>query len=99
YALSPPKFQQYLLLNWTLDKPMWSAVSRQDRHIFEEVHTNMHIEAWHHVLKSTFLHGARNRRMDDLLHTLTTDVAAHYALQYRRQQGGFEGLNLAAQAR
>ncbi|KZT59472.1 hypothetical protein CALCODRAFT_536739, partial [Calocera cornea HHB12733] len=61
YALSPPKFQQYLLLNWTLDKPMWSAVSRQDRHIFEEVHTNMHIEAC--------------------------------------AQGGFEGLNLAAQAR
>ncbi|KAJ7581795.1 hypothetical protein C8J56DRAFT_715112, partial [Mycena floridula] len=70
---------------------MWSACWRTNRHVYEESETNMLIEAWHHVLKTHFLHGKRNRQTDYLLSILTQDVLPHYKLKEARQRDHFEG--------
>ncbi|KAJ7749398.1 hypothetical protein B0H16DRAFT_1551332 [Mycena metata] len=78
---------------------MWSAVHRTDRTIFELCATNMLVEAWHHVLKGKFLHNKRNRRIDHLLSTLLTEVLPYYALKQRRQDLGFEGIDIEVKKR
>ncbi|VDC03482.1 unnamed protein product [Peniophora sp. CBMAI 1063] len=100
---APPYFVTYLEQNWlgqstkTLGvdwEVMWSAVYRQDRSIFEQCDTNMLIEAYHHQIKWKFLGGKRNRRVDDLLYTLTGDVLKYYVRRERRQIAGMEGDSL-----
>ncbi|EJD50975.1 hypothetical protein AURDEDRAFT_48698, partial [Auricularia subglabra TFB-10046 SS5] len=93
---APASFLQYLQDYWMSDtqQAMWSAVNRQNRHIFEEGDTNMLVEAWHHILKGKFLNGKRNRRLDTLICILHDDVLRHYALRHRRQLNGFEGQDL-----
>ncbi|KAJ7134094.1 hypothetical protein C8R46DRAFT_1235275 [Mycena filopes] len=59
----------------------------------------MLVEAWHHVLKGKFLHNKRNRRIDHLLSTLTTEVLPYYALKQRRQDLGFEGIDIEVRKR
>lgn len=44
--LVPQSFLQYLKTEWMPVTEMWSRVSRQNRHIFEEGDTNMLIEAY-----------------------------------------------------
>ncbi|KAI0262855.1 hypothetical protein BC834DRAFT_783524, partial [Gloeopeniophorella convolvens] len=76
----------------------WMGWLRLHRTIFQEGDTNMLIEAYHHVLKSTWLDGKRNRRVDHLLHTLVENMLPTYENRYhrhRRQGLGFEGPNLA----
>ncbi|KAJ7590061.1 hypothetical protein C8J56DRAFT_772163, partial [Mycena floridula] len=94
--LAPPDFADYLNQHWLAPEwmRMWSAVFRKGRSIYDHSDTNMLIEAWHHVLKGKFLHGKRNRRMDYLIYVLLEDVIPFYKLKQRRQDDGFEGLNL-----
>lgn len=55
--------------------------------------------SWHHVLKGKFLHGKRNRRLDHLISTLVEEVFPYYALKQRRQELGFEGVDIEIQKR
>ncbi|KAG8922354.1 hypothetical protein FRC02_011910 [Tulasnella sp. 418] len=59
----------------------------------------MLIEAWHHVLKGKFLHGKRNRRLDQLLYVLVEEVIPYYAQKQWRQLHGFEGEDLEVKMR
>ncbi|KAJ7684260.1 hypothetical protein DFH06DRAFT_969472 [Mycena polygramma] len=98
---APPDFVRYLTDYWMPSHivKMWSAVYRKDRNIFEACNTNMLLEAWHHVLKGKFLLRKRNRRMDHLIRTLVYDVVSYYSLKQRRQDLGFEGVDLEVQKR
>ena len=63
----------------------------------QEIYEIAHIfvlSSYHHVLKSKWLDGKRNRRVDHLIHTLVTIMVPSYAVQHIRQELGFEGLNL-----
>lgn len=51
-------------------------------------------DRWHHTLKSTFLHGKRNRRLDHLIAVLVRDVCPYFAIRYHRNRLGFEGPTL-----
>ncbi|KAJ7579829.1 hypothetical protein C8J56DRAFT_795812, partial [Mycena floridula] len=66
----------YLKTYWMSEKIL--AVCNLCEHLFRDVlndsNMNMLIEAWHHVLKTTFLEGKCNRRMDFLLHILVNKV-------------------------
>ncbi|KAJ6475882.1 hypothetical protein DFH09DRAFT_1469505, partial [Mycena vulgaris] len=98
---APESFIVYLKQYWMSERvvKMWSAVHRTPRTIFEACDTNMLIEAWHSVLKGKFLHGKRNRRLDHLISTLTTEVHPYYALKQRRQDLGFEGPDIEVKKR
>ena len=61
--------------------------------------SNLLIISYHHILKSKWLEGKRNRRVDHLVHTLVTIMLPSYAIQHVRQELGFEGLNLAGKRR
>ncbi|KAF9048136.1 hypothetical protein BDP27DRAFT_1141058, partial [Rhodocollybia butyracea] len=89
-------FHSYLCSMWMSEDivKMWSAVYRGQRTIFKESDTNMLIEAYHHVLKSKFLHGKRNRRADHLVHTLVVDLLEYCCSKQQRQDNLFEGPNL-----
>ncbi|KAJ7743737.1 hypothetical protein DFH07DRAFT_711389, partial [Mycena maculata] len=76
-----------------------TAVYRKDRNIFEACDTNMLIEAWHHVLKGKFLLNKRNRRMDHLVWTLIMQVMPYHSLKQRRQDLGFEGIDIEVRKR
>ncbi|KAJ7871039.1 hypothetical protein B0H13DRAFT_1569692, partial [Mycena leptocephala] len=91
--------EEYYLKEETLK--MWSAVYRKDRNVFELCDTNMLVEAyvWHHVLKSFHLEGKRNRRVDQLIHTLLNVALPNYIANHRAQQFGFHGPDLALQKR
>ncbi|KAJ6463931.1 hypothetical protein C8R45DRAFT_840870, partial [Mycena sanguinolenta] len=89
--------QTYYLNQETLE--MWSAVYRKDRTIFELCDTNMLVEAWHHVLKGFHMDGKRNRRVDQLIHTLINVALPNYIANHRAQQFGFHGPDLALQKR
>ncbi|KAK7013490.1 hypothetical protein R3P38DRAFT_3206828 [Favolaschia claudopus] len=53
--------------------PMWSAVYRKNLKLSQNRDTNMLIEAWHHILKTKFLQGKRNRRADHLLNIIVNE--------------------------
>jgi hypothetical protein len=53
------------------------------------------LSRYHHILKSKWLEGKRNRHADHLVHTLVTVMLPSYAIHHVRQELGFEGLNLA----
>ncbi|KAJ7618887.1 hypothetical protein DFH06DRAFT_909829, partial [Mycena polygramma] len=94
-------FIAYLKEYWMKDRVvrMWSGVYRKDRSIFSLSDTNMLVEAWHHVLKGKFLLGKRNRRLDHLLYTLMKEVLPYFALKQRRQDIGFEGVDIEVRKR
>lgn len=75
---APSSVIEYLKTYWLNDIKLWSAVYRQDRNIFQLCDTNMLVEAWHHLLKGTFMQGKRNRRLDQLIHTLVEVAVPHY---------------------
>ncbi|KAF8256797.1 hypothetical protein EI94DRAFT_1512879, partial [Lactarius quietus] len=94
----PQSLVKYIQTEWIPVTEMWSKVSRQNRHIFEEGDTNMLIEAYllryHHVLKSKWLDGKRNCRFDHLAFILVKSVDLYYRFWHNRQQTGLDGLNL-----
>ncbi|KAF9536364.1 hypothetical protein CPC08DRAFT_618050, partial [Agrocybe pediades] len=78
---------------------LWSNVYRQDRTVFQDCDTNMLVEAWHHLLKGTFMEGKRNRRLDHLVHLLVDRAIPYFIHRHRRQELGFEGGDLEVQKR
>ncbi|KAH8989995.1 hypothetical protein EDB92DRAFT_1799374, partial [Lactarius akahatsu] len=91
----PPSFVDYLKTNWMNIVPLWAGISRLHWMIFQEGDTNMLIEVYHHILKSKWLEGKQNQRVDHLVHTLVMIMLPLYAIQHVCQELGFEGLNLA----
>ncbi|KAJ7060325.1 hypothetical protein C8F01DRAFT_1369970 [Mycena amicta] len=73
--------------------------SQTERCIFEDCDTNMLVEAWHHLLKSMFLLGKRNRRMDHLIHTLIDDVLPFFIRKQHVHESGFKGDDLQTKKR
>ncbi len=57
------------------------------------------LSSYHHVLKSMWLEGKRNRRADHLVHTLVIDMLPHYQARHDGQEVGFNGSNLAQKHR
>jgi hypothetical protein len=45
-SVAPPSVIEYLQTNWLVEQHLWSAVSRKNRHVFEEGDTNMLVEAY-----------------------------------------------------
>ncbi|KAJ7599163.1 hypothetical protein C8J56DRAFT_721807, partial [Mycena floridula] len=84
---------KYLWEDWLSEQflLMWSACWCTNRHVYDESETNMLIEAWHHVLKTHFLHSKQNQRINYLLSILTEDVLPHYKLKKACQQDHFKG--------
>ncbi|KAF8482190.1 hypothetical protein F5888DRAFT_1582308, partial [Russula emetica] len=91
----PKSVAQYIARDWLPYKEMWTAMSRQNRMIFEKGDTNMLLEAYHHVLKSGWLDGKRNWRMDHLIHMLVKEFLPDIEHRHKRQTLGMEGPNLA----
>ncbi|KAF8156540.1 hypothetical protein B0H34DRAFT_621234, partial [Crassisporium funariophilum] len=56
---APESVIQYLKTNWMGEAniKLWSAVYWVDRNIFQLCDTNMLVEAWHPLLKGTFMQG------------------------------------------
>ncbi|KAJ6575590.1 hypothetical protein DFH09DRAFT_834273, partial [Mycena vulgaris] len=98
---APQGFIAYLNQYWVPERvvKMWSAIHRTPRSILQDCDTNMLIEVWHHVLKSKFLQGKQNRRLDHLLSTLMDAALPYYALKQRRQEFGFEGPDIEVKKR
>ncbi|KAF5342493.1 hypothetical protein D9611_001694 [Ephemerocybe angulata] len=57
----------------------------------------MLVEAWHHILKTKFMQGKRNRRLDHLIHLLVKEVIAYFLHKHRSQEFGFSGPDLEVQ--
>ncbi|KAF9030537.1 hypothetical protein BDZ89DRAFT_903018, partial [Hymenopellis radicata] len=95
----PSSVMDYLSTTWMGVKPMWATYFRSDRNIYEVSDTNMLTEAWHHMLKSYFNDGKRNRRLDHLIHTLVVDVMQYFKAGHQRQLAGLEGPNLEERER
>jgi len=55
--------------------------------------------SYHHVLKSIWLEGKRNRRVDHLIHTLVIQYLPHLEIRHKRQERGMEGADLAEMRR
>jgi hypothetical protein len=91
-SLAPESVVEYLQTYWMGDEniKLWSAIYRADRNVFQLCDTNMLVEAWHHLLKGTFMQGKRNRRLDHLIHILVDQAIPHFIHKHRRQEFGFE---------
>ncbi|KAJ6542164.1 hypothetical protein DFH09DRAFT_1041288, partial [Mycena vulgaris] len=82
-SLAPDSVIEYLQTYYLVQETleMWSAVYRTDRNIFRLCDTNM----------------LRNRRVDQLIHTLINVALPDYIANHRAQQFGFHGPDLALQ--
>ncbi|KAH9991228.1 hypothetical protein BJV77DRAFT_915755, partial [Russula vinacea] len=90
----PRSLVKYLATRWMPEVYMWSKTVRKERSIYEEGDTNMLIEAYHHVLKSHFLDGKRNRRIDHDINALVENMVPYYQNWHARQIVGLEGPDL-----
>ncbi|KDR65956.1 hypothetical protein GALMADRAFT_45345, partial [Galerina marginata CBS 339.88] len=98
--LAPDSLVEYFEKNWLGDTvKLWSNVYRHDRNIFQTCDTNMLVEAWHHLLKGTFMQGKRNRRLDHLIHILVEEAIPHFIARHRNQEFRFKGGDLETKAR
>ncbi|SRR5258708_11497172 len=52
---------------------------------------------YHHVLKSIWLEGKRNRHVDHLVHTLVVEFILDLEMHHKRQELGMHGGDLAKQ--
>jgi hypothetical protein len=57
------------------------------------------LSRYHHQLKSKWLDGKRNQRIDHLLHTLIADMVPNYVGHYNSQMLGFKGPDLSEKRR
>ncbi|KAF9552751.1 hypothetical protein CPC08DRAFT_601808, partial [Agrocybe pediades] len=98
---APASVVEYFKSYWLKDDTLklWTAIYRQDHSIFQNCDTNMLVEAWHHLLKGTFLEGKRNRRLDHLIYVLNQRAIPYFIERHRRQEFGFEGGDLEVQKR
>ena len=100
-SLAPESVVEYLQMYWMGDEniKLWSAIYRADQNVFQLCDTNMLVEAWHHLLKGTFMQGKRNQRLDHLIHILVDQAIPHFIHKHRRQEFGFEGADLEVKKR
>lgn len=100
-SLAPKSMIKYLQSYWLESSmiPLWSAVYRNDRTIFQQCDTNMLVEAWHHLLKGNFMEGKRNRRLDHLIYILINQAIPFFIQRHWRQEFGFEGGDLEVEER
>lgn len=59
-------FGEYFQTHYVLRKEQWAACYRKG----STINTNMHVEAFHRVLKYLYLKGKVNKRMDNCVHAL-----------------------------
>lgn len=99
FALAPQSFSEYLETYWLTDSflPMWSASYCTQCSIFQDINMNMITEAYHYVLKTKFLCGKRNRRIDHLIYVLVEELLPYYITKHKQQDFGFEGLSIEVQ--
>ena len=84
--MSTPEFTTYLRREWYPKRQKWAFTFRKDIPMFRKTNTNMLIESFHNLLKTQFMQGKRNRRVDRLLYLLTGPVEDHYYLKHRRHE-------------
>ena len=98
-GIAPASVTEYLKTYWLGDIKLWSAVYRKERTIFQDCDTNMLVEAWHHILKGSFMQGKRNRRLDHLIYILVDHAMPYFIQRHHRQENGFEGPDLEVKKR
>ena len=94
--LSNGDFSDYLKREWLPKKEKWAYQFRIGVKMYKTTNTNMLIESFHNILKTQFLNGKKNRRIDKLIYILTGPLQKHYLLKQRRNVLGFSGPNLEA---
>ena len=67
----------------------WCLAYRMD----SDVHTNMHLESFHRVLKHVYIKGKRNKRLDKLLFLLLKLRVLRGLRNYIREKGIPVGLD------
>lgn len=97
--IAPPSVLEYLKTYWLGEIKLWSAVYRSNHNIFQLCDTNMLVEAWHHVLKGTFMQGKQNRCLDQLIFVLVDQAIPHFISKHRHQDFGFKGPDLEIKKR
>ena len=65
-TINHPQLAEYFRNHYLHRIQEWSSHHR----IGTLVNTNMHVEAFHRVLKYVYLHGKQNKRLDSLLHAM-----------------------------
>ena len=60
-----------------------------------EIAQNLSLSSYHHQLKSKWLGGKWNQRIDHLIHMLIVDMLPDYVTRYHSQMLGFKGPDLA----
>jgi hypothetical protein len=64
---------------------------------FDECNLISNLIRYHHVLKSHWLDGKRNQRIDHLIHMLVEGMIPYYETRHLREVVGLEGPDLAKQ--
>ena len=62
--------------------------------MFKLANTNMLIESYHNLLKTKFMSGKRNRRIDRLIFILTEQIENHFVIKQKRKKYGLHGPSL-----
>ncbi|KAJ7577892.1 hypothetical protein C8J56DRAFT_744237, partial [Mycena floridula] len=84
---------EYLQKTWLPVHNMWSTVYCVNRSIDTENNTNMLVEMWHHLLKSKFLEGKQNQRLDHLIYILVIETIPYFIERHYQQGCSWAGLN------
>jgi len=106
----PQSIVKYLATEWLKVSHMWSRITRKNRSIFQEGNTNMLIESYvshllgkiiklidlryHHKLKSHYLGGKCNWRIDYIIQALMGDFLTDFQNWHDRQTFRLEGPDL-----
>ena len=64
-----------------------------------EIAQNLCLSRYHHQLKSKWLGGKRNQRIDHLIHVLIVNMLPDHVARYHSQMLGFKGPDLAEKRR
>ena len=95
---SSPKFADYLNTHYYASREKWAFSFRMNIPMFRFSNTNMLIEAFHNILKTQYLNGKVNRRVDRLVYKLTADIEEHYKDKQEANELGLNGLSSVAKA-
>ena len=67
---STPEFKTYLDTYYLPCKQKWAFQFREYTGMVKKANTTVLVESWHNLLKSNFLQGKLNRRLDRLIYVL-----------------------------
>ena len=79
-----PDFCNYITTYYLDRKEKWALCFRQGDCI--NINTNMYVESFHNQLKTIYLEGKRNRRVDDLLDTLLKMEKNYFLTHFKRSK-------------